>query len=51
MSGDRERFIALGMTGYVSKPIEQRELLAEIARVLAGVVDEPGSVAPRSAWA
>jgi signal transduction histidine kinase/ActR/RegA family two-component response regulator len=51
MSGDRERFIALGMTGYVSKPIEQRELLAEITRVLAGVVDEPGSVAPRSAWA
>ncbi|MDP3740052.1 MAG: ATP-binding protein [Hyphomonadaceae bacterium] len=34
MSGDRERFIALGMSGYVSKPIDQNELLCEIGRVL-----------------
>ena len=34
MSGDRERFLAEGMDGYVAKPIEQRELLAEIGRLL-----------------
>jgi CheY-like chemotaxis protein len=33
MSGDRERLLALGMSGYVSKPIDQRELIAEICRV------------------
>jgi signal transduction histidine kinase/ActR/RegA family two-component response regulator len=37
MSGDRERLMALGMSGYVSKPIEQGELLTEIGRVLGGV--------------
>jgi CheY-like chemotaxis protein len=36
MSGDRERLIAMGMTGYVSKPIDQKELLSEIGRVLGG---------------
>jgi signal transduction histidine kinase/DNA-binding response OmpR family regulator len=34
MSGDRERYLAEGMSGYVSKPIEQRDLLAEIARLI-----------------
>jgi DNA-binding response OmpR family regulator len=34
MSGDRERFIQLGMSGYVPKPINQKELLSEIRRVL-----------------
>lgn len=34
MSGDRERLLALGMTGYASKPIEQRTLVNEIHRVL-----------------
>ncbi len=33
MSGDREKLLAAGMTGYVSKPIDQRELIAEICRV------------------
>jgi hypothetical protein len=33
MSGDREKLLALGMTGYVSKPIDQRELIAEMCRV------------------
>jgi CheY-like chemotaxis protein len=36
MNGDRERLIALGMSGYVSKPIDQKELLTEIARVFNG---------------
>jgi PAS domain S-box-containing protein len=33
MSGDRERYLALGMTGYLSKPLTQHDLLIEIARV------------------
>ncbi|MEQ1754943.1 MAG: ATP-binding protein [Micropepsaceae bacterium] len=33
MSGEREKLLGIGMTGYVSKPIDQRELIAEIARV------------------
>jgi signal transduction histidine kinase/ActR/RegA family two-component response regulator len=33
MSGDRERYLALGMAGYLSKPLAQQDLLAEIARV------------------
>jgi signal transduction histidine kinase/ActR/RegA family two-component response regulator len=36
MSGDRERLIAMGMSGYVPKPIDQKELLSEIGRVLGG---------------
>jgi signal transduction histidine kinase/ActR/RegA family two-component response regulator len=34
MQGDRERYLALGMTAYVSKPIDQRELLQSISTVL-----------------
>jgi signal transduction histidine kinase/ActR/RegA family two-component response regulator/HAMP domain-containing protein len=34
MSGDRERLLALGMSGYVAKPVEQRALVSEIHRVL-----------------
>ncbi len=36
MSGDRERYLAEGMNGYVAKPIDQRDLLAEIARLIGG---------------
>jgi signal transduction histidine kinase/CheY-like chemotaxis protein len=36
MSGDREKYLAMGMTGYLSKPIAERDLLAEIARVRGG---------------
>ena len=35
MTGDKERLLSLGMTGYVSKPIEQRALIHEIHRVLS----------------
>jgi signal transduction histidine kinase/CheY-like chemotaxis protein len=36
MSGDRERYLAMGMNGYLSKPLAERDLLAEIARVRNG---------------
>ncbi len=34
MRGDRERFLAAGMDGYVAKPVHASELHAEMARVL-----------------
>jgi len=34
MKGDRERCLDAGMDGYVSKPVRQQTLFAEIARVL-----------------
>jgi hypothetical protein len=40
MSGDRERLVAMGMSGYVSKPIDQYELFAEIGRILGAVPGE-----------
>ena len=33
MSGDRERYLGMGMQGYLSKPLAERDLLSEIARV------------------
>jgi CheY-like chemotaxis protein len=35
MSGDRERYLALGMTDYVSKPLDQRELTHKIALAMS----------------
>ncbi len=43
MSGDRERYLALGMNGYISKPINEGEMTAEILRVLA---DAPLAAVP-----
>jgi CheY-like chemotaxis protein len=40
MSGDRERYLGMGMSGYLSKPLAERDLLAEIARVRAGAPAE-----------
>jgi CheY-like chemotaxis protein/anti-sigma regulatory factor (Ser/Thr protein kinase) len=43
MSGDRERYLAQGMSGYLSKPIEQRDLIAEITRQLSSQPNTPNS--------
>jgi signal transduction histidine kinase/CheY-like chemotaxis protein len=34
MQGDRERFLAAGIDGYVSKPVEVDQLIGEISRVV-----------------
>jgi CheY-like chemotaxis protein len=34
MTGDRERFLAAGADGYVSKPMSQAALQKEMERVL-----------------
>jgi signal transduction histidine kinase/CheY-like chemotaxis protein len=39
MSGDRERYLAMGMDGYLSKPLAERELHSELTRVACGAVD------------
>jgi HPt (histidine-containing phosphotransfer) domain-containing protein len=46
MKGDRERCLAAGMDGYVAKPIQMKELLESIERVLGLVVGEAPSVFP-----
>jgi signal transduction histidine kinase/CheY-like chemotaxis protein len=33
MQGDRDRFLAIGMSDYISKPIDQRDLLTKIAKL------------------
>ena len=37
MQGDKERFLACGMDGYVSKPIKLEELFAVIANVVPNI--------------
>ena len=44
MSGDREKFLDLGMNGYVAKPIDAQQLIGEITRTLYGADPEPAPV-------
>lgn len=44
MAGDRERYLAMGMDAYVAKPLNERELMTEVGRVLL-----PGGGAPLAA--
>jgi CheY-like chemotaxis protein len=36
MRGDREKYMARGFSGYVSKPIDQRSILSVVEECLAG---------------
>ena len=44
MSGDREKYLSLGMTDYVAKPVDQRELVAKMYAVLK--LEAPAAGAP-----
>ena len=46
MEGDRERFLASGMDGYVSKPVDPAALFAEIERAKAGATAPVSEAAP-----
>jgi PAS domain S-box-containing protein len=47
MKGDRERCLAAGMDGYVSKPLQPGELLQAIREVLPNAPIEPTPSSPR----
>lgn len=51
MAGDEERLLAAGFDGYISKPIEPQQLVAEVGRFLVSGNDsaQPGSSAGAAA--
>ena len=40
MTGDRERYLGMGMDGYLSKPIAERDLVTEINRLRSASWEE-----------
>ncbi len=40
LRGDQERFLENGFDGYLSKPLESRELICEMKRVIGAMVNE-----------
>ncbi|MCZ4298459.1 response regulator [Henriciella marina] len=40
MAGDRERYMKMGMSDYVSKPIDERELIATMSRCMSAAGPE-----------
>nr|WP_255497163.1 response regulator [Aquitalea sp. LB_tupeE] len=48
MTGDRERCLAAGMDGYVSKPVDAQRLFEEIERVLSGKGSLPQHAPPQN---
>ena len=48
MTGDRERCLAAGMDGYVSKPVDAQRLFEEIERVLSGETILPPHTTPQT---
>jgi CheY-like chemotaxis protein len=50
MQGDRERFLAAGADGYVTKPVQMEQLEAEISAAIAGrapQIDAGVEITPR----
>jgi signal transduction histidine kinase/CheY-like chemotaxis protein len=48
MSGDRERFLKMGMSGYTSKPVDRDALLAEMSKVLGAMSRHDALDLPRA---
>ena len=49
MTGDRERYLGMGMNGYLSKPLAERDLVSEITRVRSLSSEELQAVRDRIA--
>lgn len=51
MSGDRERFLALGANGYVTKPVDQGDLIGAVSHLRApGMAGDRPRAAKRPRW-